>query len=175
MGNNIQRQQFTNINYNDTARYCKSDISGGFCKTELSYLNIKVIMQGDGNLVMYDTQNWQPLWATGTNGRGSPPYKWYMQGDGNLVIYDRNGRPIWATGTNGKGPGPFTAYITDDGNLLLIDKDKYILWNSNTINNALPRITNGSMHSSINRFSSISTPCLLAKSMTTFLINLIPN
>jgi len=55
-------------------------------------------MQGDGNLVIYDTSN-KPLWSSGTAGRGVS--KFIMQEDGNLVIYDRNGAPSWSSGTAG--------------------------------------------------------------------------
>lgn len=55
-----------------------------------------VIMQGDGNLVMYDPGG--PVWSSGTHGH--PGAFLVMQDDGNLVIYDPNGTPLWATGTN---------------------------------------------------------------------------
>jgi hypothetical protein len=54
-----------------------------------------LIMQTDGNLVLYDAAN-QPRWATGTNGRAVTHV--IMQKDGNLVIYNRK-IPVWASDT----------------------------------------------------------------------------
>lgn len=59
----------------------------------------KVVMQDDGNLVLYDAQN-KPYWHTSTAGRGSS--RLAMQEDGNLVVYDSANRPTWLTGTNGQ-------------------------------------------------------------------------
>ena len=53
----------------------------------------KLVMQGDGNLVIYGKN--KAVWSTGTNERGTAPYKLVMQGDGNLVIYDKNGSALW--------------------------------------------------------------------------------
>jgi hypothetical protein len=61
------------------------------------------VMQADGNLVLYSRLSLSPryaVWASGSNGRGTPPYYLIVQNDGNVVIYDRNNRPIWATNTN---------------------------------------------------------------------------
>jgi hypothetical protein len=53
-------------------------------------------MQGDGNLVIYDTMS-RPLWASHTAGH---PGAWLIvQSDGNAVIYDTMSHPLWATGT----------------------------------------------------------------------------
>lgn len=63
-----------------------------------------LIMQPDGNLVMYDHQ-WQPVWSTQTNGNNG---SWLIvQDDGNVVIYkwgqsSPNGASSWATGTKGR-------------------------------------------------------------------------
>ena len=49
------------------------------------------IMQGDGNLVIYDPRA-HPLWASATAGNAGA---WLVgQNDGNLVIYDANGNPL---------------------------------------------------------------------------------
>src|ERR1700758_2173558 len=60
----------------------------------------RVILQRDGNLVVYDSQN-KALWGSGTNGKAVR--RCTMQTDGNLVIYGYND-PIWASNTNGN-PG----------------------------------------------------------------------
>jgi len=49
-------------------------------------------MQGDGNLVLYDTSG-QPIWASGT--QGNPGAFLAVQNDGNLVIFDSAGHSIW--------------------------------------------------------------------------------
>lgn len=56
----------------------------------------RLVMQSDGNLVLYD-QNNSALWATGTD--GNPGSFLVIQDDGNVVVYKPN-QPIWATGTN---------------------------------------------------------------------------
>jgi hypothetical protein len=50
-----------------------------------------VVLQGDGNLVLYDSNN-SPCWASGTN---SATYL-NVQNDGNLVLYDSGDSPVWA-------------------------------------------------------------------------------
>jgi hypothetical protein len=53
-------------------------------------------MQGDGNVVIYDSTK-RPIWASNTGGRQKGgPYKLVMQDDYNLVAYGATG-PIWAT------------------------------------------------------------------------------
>ncbi len=51
----------------------------------------RLIMQPDGNLVLYDAAN-QPRWATGTNGKAVTHV--IMQPDGNLVIYNNAARGV---------------------------------------------------------------------------------
>ncbi|HEV2060317.1 MAG TPA: hypothetical protein VGR11_13255 [Solirubrobacteraceae bacterium] len=58
--------------------------------------DIRAVMQGDGNFVLYH-QGWTPLWSSGTY--GNPGSYIVMQNDGNLVIYNPGGRALWATGT----------------------------------------------------------------------------
>jgi hypothetical protein len=54
-----------------------------------------VTMQGDGNLVVYDTSN-NPIWASNTWGWDGASLS--IQADGNVVIYFGS-RAIWATNT----------------------------------------------------------------------------
>ena len=58
------------------------------------------VMQGDGNFVLYDSNN-KPYWATNTaNASKSTKYILVLQGDRNLVLYDDAKKPLWATGTS---------------------------------------------------------------------------
>lgn len=75
----------------------------------------KLIMQTDGNLVLYRVRDNYPLWHTQTHGQ--PVSRAIMQGDGNFVLYLTNGRPVWATGTQGH-PGSYLV-LQDDGNLVI--------------------------------------------------------
>jgi hypothetical protein len=52
----------------------------------------RLIMQYDGNLVMYNAY-WQPLWNSNTAGR--PGSYMVLQYDGNLVVRDGNGYPLY--------------------------------------------------------------------------------
>lgn len=57
-----------------------------------------LIMQGDGNLVLYDKQQ-RPIWYTRTDGRGA--LRGVMQQDGNFVLYNNLNAPQWHTVTSG--------------------------------------------------------------------------
>ncbi len=55
-----------------------------------------LVMQHDGNLVMYDHAN-RPVWHTHTHGN---PGAWFIvQEDGNRVVYAADGRVLWHAGT----------------------------------------------------------------------------
>jgi hypothetical protein len=84
-----------------------------------------LIMQDDGNLVMYEGKT--ALWATGTNGKGG--YAMWMQADGNLVVYTSAAAPIWDSKTNGDD-GAYLA-VQNDGNVVIYKSGKP-LWASNT-------------------------------------------
>ena len=59
----------------------------------------RALMQTDGNLVLYDSNN-AAYWSTGTNNQGRPPnYRLVMQDDRNIVIYDSINVAIWSSGT----------------------------------------------------------------------------
>ena len=65
--------------------------------------NLHLILQGDGNLVLYHPQhpgmNEHPIWDTKTWGRCHNPTL-IMQDDGNLVLYTEGRQAIWATNTS---------------------------------------------------------------------------
>ena len=58
----------------------------------------RLVMQVDGNLVLYVSDNTVPanvLWSTGILRNG--PHRFQVQTDGNLVTYDGNSQPSWAS------------------------------------------------------------------------------
>lgn len=67
--------------------------------------NAELIMQRDGNLVLYSygLSGRRVCWASGTNGKGGQYVEY--QHDGNLVIYAAGSRPVWASG---RAPGTTT-------------------------------------------------------------------
>lgn len=87
----------------------------------------KLIMQGDGNLVLYRKSDGKALWATGTNGKGA--MRAIMQSDGNLVLYTSANAAVWASNTVGN-PGSFLQLQTD-GNLVIY-KGTTPLWDTQT-------------------------------------------
>lgn len=93
-----------------------------------------LIMQGDGNLVLYaDGQNLTtPVWATNTwtLPLSLRPNRADMQGDGNLVLYNGVNYPSWASGTDGN-PGA-RLVLQDDRNLVIYTGDGRPVWASGT-------------------------------------------
>lgn len=88
-----------------------------------------LIMQSDGNLVLYRNDNGRALWASNTWGK--PVNHAIMQTDGNFVCYDAGGHPYWATGTDGH-PGS-SVILQDDGNLVVYSSAHVALWASGTV------------------------------------------
>ncbi len=84
-----------------------------------------LVMQGDGNLVLY--LGGSALWASHTNGKGGRTAA--MQTDGNFVVYAAGRQPVWASGTNGNGGA--TLAVQNDGNVVLYAGSRAI-WATNT-------------------------------------------
>ncbi|HWC47779.1 MAG TPA: CHAP domain-containing protein [Solirubrobacterales bacterium] len=84
----------------------------------------RLIMQGDGNLVLY--KGGTALWATGTD--GNPGARAVMQGDGNFVVYV-GGIAKWNSHTNGFN-GAYLA-LQNDSNLVVYGSG-HPLWDRNT-------------------------------------------
>ena len=131
-------------------------------------------MQGDGNLVVYDTNN-VPLWASNTEGNpgaqlvmtngnlviygppkpvalwssgtsNNPGASYTFQSDGNLVVYSADHAPLWASGTYGN---PGATLFLDDGNLgILSGLQSNAVWASGTQNNpgAQLQFVNGTLN-----------------------------
>jgi len=85
----------------------------------------KLILQGDGNLVLYSPS--RALWSSKTAGKGGS--KFITQGDGNLVLYTKKGAPVWNSGTAGKGLS--SLFMQGDGNLVLYNTNGHT-WASRT-------------------------------------------
>ncbi len=88
-----------------------------------------LVMQSDGNLVLYTAGRTQALWSSDTAGKGGKYV--LMQADGNLVMYGDNGA-IWASDTDGKGKGIPSLALQSDGNMVLYDTVTYAIWASDT-------------------------------------------
>ena len=86
----------------------------------------RLILQGDGNLVLYSPS--RAIWSTGTAGKGGAHLA--MQDDGNLVLYRYDWKPLWQTGTSGKNAQKFI--IQTDGNLVLYSSNLLPQWDSHT-------------------------------------------
>ena len=85
-----------------------------------------LIMQGDGNLVLY--QGGTALWASNT--AGSAADEAIMQGDGNLVLYTSSGTPVWASNTAGNA-GAYLE-VQNDGNVVIYSASGSTLWSTGT-------------------------------------------
>jgi Beta-galactosidase len=85
-----------------------------------------LIMQGDGNLVLY--QNGTALWASNTS--GSAADEAIMQGDGNFVLYTSSGSPVWSSGTAGND-GAYLV-VQNDGNVVIYSASGSTLWSTGT-------------------------------------------
>ena len=90
----------------------------------------RLIMQGDGNLVLYSGGS--ALWSTKTNGHSGANA--VMQGDGNFVVY-QSGHPLWNSHTEGHGGANLD--MQDDGNLVIRDSGAAI-WATGTNQPAAP-------------------------------------
>jgi len=89
-----------------------------------------LVMQGDGNLVLYQGlpgQSMTALWSTGTWGTSGNTA--VMQTDGNFVLYDSTNGALWSSGT-WNNSGAYLA-VQNDGNVVVY-KNSTPLWASNT-------------------------------------------
>lgn len=90
---------------------------------------VNLVMQGDGNLVLYRNSDGAALWHA--NSYGHPGAVTVMQGDGNLVIYGTNpGEALFNTGT-WNNPGAYLQVLSN-GNLVVKSANNTVLWASNT-------------------------------------------
>jgi hypothetical protein len=82
----------------------------------------RLVMQGDGNLVLYRIPDDYVIWASDTNGIGV--VQAYMQYDGNLVLQRSDGSPVGASATDGH-PG---AALVAQRDRILIDDYGMTIW-----------------------------------------------
>ncbi|WP_051969850.1 glycoside hydrolase domain-containing protein [Kitasatospora azatica] len=103
---------------------------------------IRVVVQQDGNLVIYRKRDGAVLWTPNT--WGNPGAYLTMQADGNLVLYRQGGGPssggaLWSSNTWGNS-GAY-ALTQDDGNFVVYRQgggpsSGGALWATNTYGNA---------------------------------------
>lgn len=84
-----------------------------------------LVMQGDGNLVLYKDDKW-PIWSSNTIGSGAVSA--LMQNDGNFVLYTRNGTPVWSSDT-ARGGGD-KIIVQNDGNLVIYRPNNTSVWST---------------------------------------------
>ncbi|NJM87302.1 MAG: hypothetical protein HC847_09030 [Hydrococcus sp. RU_2_2] len=101
----------------------------------------QLVLQGDGNLVLYGLKGRVlrgATWASGTDGQVATQV--VLQRDGNFVVYGSRGRvpggATWASGTDGQGGT--TLVMQDDGNLVLYRPDGSAVWATDTVEPPAP-------------------------------------
>lgn len=83
----------------------------------------KLVMQIDGNLVLYRTSDNFAMWASNTYGIGANLCEMQAE-DGNLVIYNAGGQPLWASATDGNAGA--VLILQDDGKVVIYKSGKPI-------------------------------------------------
>ena len=115
------------------------DIFTGIGTSSPDWMN--AMMQDDGNFVVYFAEGHartgrpegHPKWASGTNGRGTGPYKITLYSNGNLILTDKNGTELWrAPLSRSVTKEPCRLVMQDDGNLVIYDAKDVPLWASGT-------------------------------------------
>jgi hypothetical protein len=89
-----------------------------------------LVMQSDGNLVLYSADRHTVLWFSHTQGNLGAYAT--MQADGNFVVYDKNNNALWHTYTYNQGASVIK--LQTDGNLVIYrNADNGYTWYSNTV------------------------------------------
>ncbi|KAA0921395.1 mannose-binding protein, partial [Streptomyces apricus] len=84
---------------------------------------IRMVMQGDGNLVVYNEKD-KPIWASMTFGSN---HRAIFQEDGNLVIHNGDDRPIWAAKTHGHANAQLV--LRPDGKVVVLHNGG-VIWST---------------------------------------------
>jgi hypothetical protein len=94
-------------------------------------------MQTDGNLVLYNNNQGNPIWASNTTGNVGAYLD--VQSDGNLVVYSGSHVPLWNPTPSVVGTPVPTLVLQDDGNLVLYGTNGFgevsAAWATNTVQN----------------------------------------
>jgi hypothetical protein len=86
-----------------------------------------LVMQNDGNLVLYPIGSSDAVWYSGTHGH---QVDWaVLQEDGNFVIYGE-GRALWHSHTHGN-PGAYLV-LQDDRSVVIYNPEGRPLWDTKT-------------------------------------------
>src|SRR5260370_172768 len=109
--------------------------AGNFTLTQNSSVSVgalSLVMQGDGNLVLYQ-QDGTPVWFTGTGGQDCSADQCFavFQGDGNFVVYNGS-TPLWNSGTPGY-PDAQLLLSTEAPEFEIIDTNNNLLWSNDPI------------------------------------------
>lgn len=137
---------------------CYSGINYGLCENKISSSTIDLVMNDDGNLIIYD-KNGNFKWSSESGGKGTGPYKLMMKTNGQLVIYDSKDVIIWETQKNNIGKGPYTLTVKDDKNVVISSPYNQRVWSSrvdrkyNVLNNT------NYIEGDINNFYGSITEC----------------
>jgi hypothetical protein len=130
--NSITWQTMTQTNNYQVNNYIGTQIASGTTLHAGDYLRspdwrYTLVMQEDGNLVVYYAGGYTPIWNSGTwNNSGAYAT---MQNDGNLVVYSANGNPLWNSYTYTQGASVLK--MQSDGNLVAYrNSDNAFTWDS---------------------------------------------
>lgn len=93
----------------------------------------QLVMQDDGNCVLYrlSSNPPQPLWSTGSRGSGC---RLSLSSEGRILLSDSSGKSLWQAGSS-HGNGPYYLQLQDDGNLVLYRRQGQVVipdWASQT-------------------------------------------
>jgi hypothetical protein len=112
--------------------YIGTEISSGTTLHAGEYLRspdwrYTLVMQEDGNLVVYSVDRYTPIWNARTWNNGGAYAT--VQNDGNFVVYNSGGGPLWNTYTYTQGSSVLK--MQSDGNLVLYrSSGGWATWNS---------------------------------------------
>jgi pseudomonalisin len=123
-------------NYNVTPGFTMFEGAAAICSP---YVHNCLVMQDDGNLVLYSGVDGTYLWASNTGGSSNgstiiPILNFYLNGDMQVGYFNGQENVLFDTGTNQGGfedwsglQGQYLA-VQDDGNLVIYDGDLNAIW-----------------------------------------------
>jgi len=90
---------------------------------------VKLTIQGDGNLVLYDVATGAAKWSSNTAGvAGVAPYRLLLKADGNLVVVDSQNTQFWQSNTANSGCAPYKLKVRDVRTLKIVDCNETPVW-----------------------------------------------